>query len=106
MSVVNLANIEAAYAAVTITDQIANLPPGETYTRAVFLPAFHVKEGVIQDVKRQLTSNLTQMLARARQRTGNRYSMHGIHTFTHNYDVVVAVVIVRHAEDDDEEGEL
>ncbi len=74
--------------------QVANLKSGETYCRAEFIPAFGVTPGKVKEARARLTQALSPVVSRARQLSFGEYEIHTIHSFTKNYDVVVAGLIV------------
>lgn len=86
---------------ISAVKQVAALPEGETYCKAELIPAFHVKPGTIRDAKRRLAQNMSPVVDRARQLSFGDYRVHTIHSFTRNYDVVVAVIVVREPENID-----
>lgn len=79
--------------------RVANLAEGESYCQARLIPHRLATPDRIRRAKRALLSTLSPVLSRARERNPGRYTMHGIHSFTKDYDVVVAALIVREFED-------
>lgn len=101
MSVVDL---DQASLPPSVVAQVAALPVGDSYTKAIFIPAYRITPALIRDTKRRLLSSLTPILSRVHARQPwSKYRMHGIHSLTRDFDVVVAVVVVR---EDDEKSEL
>lgn len=90
---------------ISAVKQVAALPEGETYCRAEFIPAFHSTPTRIKDAKRRLTQNMSPVVDRARQLSFADYRIHTIHSFTRDYDVVVAVIVVRQSEPETGFGE-
>jgi hypothetical protein len=77
---------------------VAKLAEGEAYCRVKFIPAIHITPELIRQTKRELAQALSPVIARARKLSFASYRMHNIHSFTSDYDVVVAGVIVREKE--------
>jgi hypothetical protein len=75
--------------------QVAELKDGESFCRAKFIPANSISAENIYRAKRELMGILSPVLSRARERNPGNYRMSGIHSFTKDFDVVVAVVITR-----------
>ncbi len=79
--------------------QVASLAVGASYCRARFVPSFCVTPTRIKDAKRELMQSMSPVIARARLLSpANDYRAHTIHSFTRDYDVVVAVIVVREEE--------
>lgn len=76
--------------------QVAALAPGESYSKARFIPANFVTPEKIRLTKRRLISTLTSVLVRQKNHTDFR--IHSFHNLTRDCDVVVAAVIVREPE--------
>lgn len=76
--------------------QVAALEPGESYSKARFIPSNVVTPEKIRLAKRRLVSTLTSVLGRQKNETD--YQIHSFHNLTRNCDVVVAAVIVREPE--------
>ena len=77
---------------------IAALPESGSMCRAEFIPAYSASPDRIRRTKQELSNKMMSAVTRARERSGNHYTMHGSHTFTKNYDVVVAVCVVRESD--------
>lgn len=75
--------------------QVSNLAVGEAYCRARFISAFQYTPDRVREAKECLMHDISPVIARAKKATFNEYQSHSIHSFTRNYDVVVAVVVVR-----------
>lgn len=73
--------------------QVIGLKVGETYTKSVFIPADQFSPDLLKVTKRELNQNTTPIIARAREKVRKNYSIHGIHGFTSNFEVVVAMVV-------------
>lgn len=78
--------------------QVAALREGHTYCRAEFIPAFHVTPEKIRRAKRELSHRLSPVIARAHKLSLASYRLLTIHSFTVDYDVVVAGIIIRQSE--------
>jgi hypothetical protein len=75
--------------------QVAKLKAGDSYCRARFIPAIHVSPDAIRGSKRELSQLLSPVIARAAKLSFGDYRLLTIHSFTKDYDVVVAAIIVR-----------
>ena len=75
--------------------QVANLRAGETYCKAKFIPAIGVSPDRIRRAKVDLMRTLSPVVARAKLLSYADYAIHGIHSHTAQYDVVVAAIVVR-----------
>jgi hypothetical protein len=75
--------------------QVSKLAIGEAYCRARFITAFQYSPDLIRDTKENLMRDVSPVIARAKKATCNEYRAHTIHSFTRDYDVVVAIVVVR-----------
>jgi hypothetical protein len=87
------------------TAQIRALQPGENVSRATFIPAFGFSPDRVKETKRDLTRNFSPVIARIIKETGRVFSTHTVHSFTRDYDVIVAVIVQRIDEGDPEPEE-
>lgn len=75
--------------------QVSKLTIGEAYCRARFITAYQYSPDRVREAKEGLMHDISPVVARAKKATANEYKSHTIHSFTRDYDVVVAVVVVR-----------
>ncbi len=62
---------------------------------AVFISAFQYSPDRIREAKETLMHGISPVVARAKKATCHEYRTHAIHSFTPDYSVVVAIVVVR-----------
>jgi hypothetical protein len=79
----------------SVVQQLIRLKVGESYSRAEFIPAHHVSPQRIRDWKRTFMQDISPVIARAKKACCGAYHAHTIHSFTRDYDVVVAIIVVR-----------
>lgn len=77
------------------TAKLRSLLPGENLSRATFIPAFHFTPELLKDTKQALTRQFSPIIDRIRRATGREFATSTIHAFTRNYDIIVALVVIR-----------
>lgn len=83
--------------------QVANLAPGETYSRSVFIPITEAGGDRVSRTRQSLGKDLSPVVARARRRFDDRrnYTTHTVQSLTERGDGVIVTGVVMRLPDDE-----
>lgn len=88
----------------SLTDQIRNLPPGESLSRCQRFPMAELTEDGVKEGLNILRSGLNQTVSRVRKRTGQEYRVESGTLLTDDQEAIIAVVCVTRLGEPEDSG--